>query len=79
MRFPLSLYADLKIKVRDYKRVWWEICPNAQSAHLTEAVAAGFGFKTHAALLAHIRVAEKDDLVFDAVLCEDRLKEIQSA
>jgi hypothetical protein len=62
------------------KREISDLCPDIKSSHLTEALAAGLGFRTHAALLAF--VAERGDFpeysLFDDVLFARRLKELSS-
>lgn len=70
---PLSESALASLKKALRKDV-----PHARSSHLSEALAASLGFKTHAALLAALPDVADDPpfVVLDDELCDIRLQEL---
>ena len=59
------------------KRALVASVPGAKSSYLTEALAAAFGYRTHAALLGDLILDDPPDVRFDEVLFRRRLEELE--
>ncbi len=73
--FPAPLTIKLASQIKD---AFAHFRSEVRSAHLTEAVARGLGFNTHAALLARLKTAPSvasDSTPFDYDACSTRLVE----
>lgn len=53
-------------------------CPDLRSGHADESIAAGFGYRTHAALLSSLRAQSNAEvtIVFSEKAVSDRVREL---
>ncbi len=67
-----------KIDVDNLKKSLRAAMPSEKSSYLTEAIAFGLGFKTHAALMAAFKDGKPVPDVLDGTRFGERLAELQS-
>lgn len=60
----MANFALSSTSVRSLKNALQDRYPSVKSAHLSEAIAATVGFRTHAALLAYIKSTTAVPIVF---------------